>query len=335
MGGLHLFLGVEDLMITNLPGLTAYLEGVLRKYRADSRTQNAVVGLSGGIDSAVVFALCCRAFRHSDGDIKRTDGGTTIGVMMPCHSSEASLTRANEIVKSQLALGYVCRGFEVPLETAFHSIANAVAVGANERLQGDAKACTGALRSCLRAPVLDYVSKSYNSLVYGTGNRDEDEIFRYYQKRGDGAVDNNIIVGLHKAEVRQLAAHLGLPQSVLDAVPTADLWGADASQTDEGELGLTYDEIEWVTRTADTHQILELRGSFEPDEDGYISRWEDSGTPCIPLEPAIAFRKQYADKFSDRQFEIIEKAFSMEKSSRHKASPPPGPRRDDISFFVI
>jgi len=313
-------------MITNLEGLTKFLVGWIQERAKESRTTNGCVGLSGGIDSAVVFALCCRAFPE------------TVGVMMPCHSSGESVSRAKEVLTSQAALGYGTRGITVDLEAAWTSIVGAVALPAG----ADEKFCYGSLRSCLRAPTLDFVAKAYDSLVYGTGNRDEDEVFRYYQKRGDGCVDNNPIVGLHKSEVRQLAAHLGLPQSVIDAVPTADLWGTDGNQTDEGELGLTYDEIEWVTRMADTHDILAVREGFEPDATdsdflglGGVDLYDDGLPDDSKLEPSDAFREEYADKFTDRQFEIIEKAFHMERVSRHKAEPPPGPRRSEIDFFVI
>jgi NAD+ synthase len=320
-------------MITNVEGLTNYLVTWMQGEAKKSGTRNGCVGLSGGIDSAVVFALCCRAFPE------------TVGVLMPCHSSRESIDRAREVLRSQAQLGYCCRGITVQLEAAFDSIVAEV----ETHEATDTKFCQGSLRSCLRAPVLDYVSKCNDALIYGTGNRDEDEIFRYFQKRGDGCVDNNPIVGLHKSEVRQLAAYLGLPQSVIDAVPTADLWGPDGNQTDEGELGITYDEIEWVTRMNDTHQILEIRADFEPTADGFTVQWEEDesgpvegtldpgglGGPVRALSPMDGFRKRYADKFTPRQFEVIEKAFHMERASRHKASPPPGPRRSAINFYVI
>lgn len=289
-------------MITNLEGLTNYLVSWMQNQAKQSGTRNGCVGLSGGIDSAVVFALSCRAFPE------------TVAVLMPCHSSSDSVNRAREVLRSQALLGYACRGITIPLETAFESIVNEVTAAEGH----DTRFCQGSLRSCLRAPVLDYVSKCNDALVYGTGNRDEDEIFRYYQKRGDGAVDNNVIVGLHKSEVKQLAAHLGLPQSVIAAVPSADLWGAGVEQTDEGELGITYDEIEWVTRLNSTLDVLHLRDQYEPSS-----------------EPVEGFRDRYKDKFTDRQFLVIEKAYHMEKASRHKALPPPGPHREDIEFFVV
>ena len=281
-------------MISNLEGLTKFLVSWLQDKAKESGTKNGCVGMSGGVDSAVVFALCCRAFPK------------TIGVMMPCHSRPDSLSQAKAVMLGQAALGYDSYGILVPLETAFDSIKQAVP---GEPL--DRRLVEGSLRSCLRAPVLDYVAKMHNALIYGTGNRDEDEIFRYYQKRGDGCVDNNVIVGLHKTEVRQLALYLGIPDSVVSAVPTADLWGG-AEQTDEKELGVTYDEIEWVTRLNDATAILQTRGYCETQAE-FLSE---------------------NNYFTPRQALVIEKAFNLEKSSRHKAEPPPGPTRQDLVYFV-
>ncbi len=319
-------------MITNLEGLTTYLVAWMQDQAKQSGTKNGCVGLSGGIDSAVVFALCCRAFPK------------TVAVMMPCHSRPESLERAREVVRSQSVRGTI-HCFTVDLAYAFSAIVDQLAhqEGAFRKLLGlhdmedpdHKKFCEGSLRSCLRTPVLDYVSKCHDALIYGTGNRDEDEIFRYYNKRGDGAVDNNPIVGLHKSEVRQLAAYLGLPQSVIDATPTADLWGSGAEQTDEGELGITYEEIEWVTRMNYKLNILYERGNFESDPDGYLRAWEWAEDGETRLSGMDGFRKRYDGKFTERQFEIIEKAFHMEKASRHKVLPPPGPTRDEINFFVL
>jgi len=292
-------------MITNYEGLTQYLVAWLRAQARTSDTVNGCVGLSGGIDSAVVFALCCRAFP------------TTVAVLMPCHSSAESLSRAQEVIDSQVLLGYSCSKEVVDLRGAFDSIC--------DQINRFAPYASASLRSCLRAPVLDYVSKLHSALVYGTGNRDEDEIFRYYQKRGDGAVDNNVIVGLHKSEVKELAAHLGLPRSVIEAVPTADLWGEGNTQTDESELGLTYAEIEWVTRMNDSHGVLALRGEFDPDSPMFLG--DSAGF--------LGFKEAHRSHFTDRQFEIIEKAYHAEKVTRHKALPPPGVSRKEISFFLM
>ncbi len=194
----------------------------------------AVLGLSGGIDSALVALLCL----HGKIPLR--------AVNMPCHSSRWSHDRAAALAKDF--------GFDlltVDLTECSDLIAASVDAGfAADPTRND----RGGLYSCLRAPVLDYVAKRVGGLIVGTGNRDEDRIVRYFAKRGDGAVDISPIADLHKSEVKKMFAWLSGPvarpasaQGILDAKPSADLWGG-AEQYDEDELGLTYDQVEEVDR---------------------------------------------------------------------------------------
>jgi NAD+ synthase len=289
--------------IKDYEGLTQHLVGWIQDQAKASGLPHGVVGISGGVDSALVFALCVRALP------------LTVGVKMPCGSSRDSIDRANELFEAMRSKGFKFIEYEIDLQDAFKSIVGQAAQQwGNGRFAGvsQQRAEEGALRSCLRAPVLDYFGKKHSGLVYGTGNRDEDALFRYYQKRGDGAVDNNPIVCLHKSEVWALSDYLGVPQSIVKAVPTADLWGPDAGQTDEGELGITYQEIEWVTQLNDSSNVLAAR--------------EECGSFAVFADRYTAFTK--------RQLEVIEKTYHAERVSRHKASPPPGPSRDSVrSFF--
>lgn len=229
-----------------------------------------VFGLSGGADSALVAILTKRAFPDN-----------AVGVLMPCHSSQNSLDRANELARS-----IDLKTFTVDLSKAHESITSQISVGFGV----DHKMAMAGLRSCLRAPTLDYVAKLHNALIIGTGNRDEDEVARYYQKRGDGAVDISPIAKLHKSEVYQLLRHLGCPQSIIDAKPTADLWGPDSGQEDEKELGISYAEMEWAISENDGHEVIK-------------GEW-------VNLERFLTY--------SPRQVEVIKKLRSMERASRHK-----------------
>lgn len=237
----------------------------------------AVFGLSGGADSALVALLCKKAFPEN-----------SVGVLMPCHSSKSSLDRAYELA-GQINLTTVC----VDLSKAHDSIVGQLRTS-NNRMHG------AGLRSCLRAPTLDYVAKLQNALIVGTGNRDEDELARYYQKRGDGAVDISPIAQLHKSEVYQLLKFLGCPQSIVDAVPTADLWGPDSGQQDEQEMGISYPEMEWAIKENERTSIV---------------------TPDRPN--GFEMDAMFVLKYTARQVEVIEKLRAMEKSSRHKANMPP------------
>jgi NAD+ synthase (glutamine-hydrolysing) len=98
-------------------------------------------------------------------------------------------------------------------------------------------------KSYQRTPVAYLIASHYGGVVVGTGNLDEDGYLYYYCKFGDGAVDVGLIWDLHKSEVFQLAAHLGVPESILVAPPSADL---APGQTDVSEIGATYDMVELV-----------------------------------------------------------------------------------------
>lgn len=99
-------------------------------------------------------------------------------------------------------------------------------------------------KSYMRTPTAFLLSSHFQGVVVGTGNLDEDGYLFYYCKFGDGAVDIGLIWDIHKSEVFTVAAHLGVPQSIIDAPPSADL---APDQTDEAEIGATYDMIELIT----------------------------------------------------------------------------------------
>lgn len=276
----------QESLQTVVDGLVKWIQDQVKA----AGVTGTVFGLSGGADSALVALLCKKAFPEN-----------AVGVMMPCHSSRSSVSRAEE-----LAASINLKTVLVDLSAAHDSITAQVAVQ-----QGNLMAEAG-LRSCLRAPTLDYVAKLNNALIIGTGNRDEDEVARYYQKRGDGAVDCSPIAKLHKSEVYQLLRFLGCPQSIIDAVPTADLWGPDSGQADEKEMGITYAEMEWAIQENDKHGII------APDTYGY-----HADDPFYVLD------------YTPRQVQVIRTLRKMESASRHKAVPPPvyEIRRDSPELF--
>lgn len=293
--------------ILNLEKTTEYLVDWLVDQLESAGLRSCVVGVSGGVDSALTLAIAARAAAKRD--------GKCVGVLMPCHSSENSTLRGIETIAAVAGAAKLpIHEHRVVLNAAFADIAGQVGVYfSDEKKQ---RFTEGALRSCLRAPVLDYVAKCYGGLVVGTGNRDEDEIFRYYQKRGDGAVDNNPLCALHKSEVYQLAAHLGVPQSVLQAPPSADLWGPDAGQTDEGELGISYAEIEWLTREDDEYGVV-----FD-----VVAELGDTTFDDIL---ALAEKTRKA-QYTERELFLIQEGIRAYKSTLHKAELPYAPRRSNM-----
>lgn len=261
-------------MIKNLKGTADHISNWIKERAQASGAKTLVLGISGGVDSALVAALCART------------GMPVIGVMMPCHSSPNSLERGKEVIEKFNLVSH-----KVELNAAFEAIASQI-----PRLPADTKAAHGALRSCLRAPTLDFVGKLYDGIIVGTGNRDEDEVTRYFQKRGDGCVDISPIAKLHKSEVYALSEYLGVPDSVLKATPSADLWGPDAGQEDEKQLGMTYKEVEWGIRAAESH----------------------GGTRGEHFRKALL---NAIDDLGSRGKHILETLAGMEEASRHKENP--------------
>ncbi len=176
----------------------------------------AIVGLSGGVDSAVVAALCKQAL-----------GDQVLGVLMPCHSNPQDRQDALGVAK---VLGI--ETVEVVLDGVYDALLQVLPPG-NDLARAN-------LKPRLRMLTLYYIANSRRGLVVGTGNKTELTV-GYFTKYGDGGVDILPLGDLSKGQVRQLAVHLGIPRPIIEKPPSAGLW---PGQTDEGELGLTYDQLD-------------------------------------------------------------------------------------------
>ncbi|MDA8215991.1 MAG: NAD(+) synthase [Dehalococcoidales bacterium] len=188
----------------------------------ESGAEGTVVGLSGGVDSAVVAALCRQAV-----------GDRCLALIMPI----ASLPE--DIEHARLVAGHF--GIEarvLPLEGAYGALLDDLCAGlARPEARPLARAN---LKPRLRMVALYYCANALNYLVVGTSNRSE-LAMGYFTKFGDGAADILPIAGLVKSQVCELAVYLGVPQPIIDKPPSAGLW---VGQTDEAEMGLTYAEID-------------------------------------------------------------------------------------------
>jgi NAD+ synthase len=177
-----------------------------------------VVGLSGGIDSAVAAGVAVRAL----------GADKVLGVMMPYStSSAASLTDAEAVAEN---LGMAVEKVEIS------SMADAFLAEMNT----EDRVRRGNIMARCRMIVLYDRSARDGSLVLGTGNRTE-SLLGYTTMYGDNACALNPIGQLYKTEIRALCSHLGLPESVLTKAPSADLW---EGQSDEDDLGVTYAEVD-------------------------------------------------------------------------------------------
>ncbi len=189
----------------------------MRQQVEDAGAKGITLGLSGGIDSACVAALAKDAL-----------GPDVLAVLMPCHSAAIDAEYAQQVAET-----FDLETLTVDLTPVYDAFIAALPPTASRMAQAN-------LKPRLRMSTLYYVANVRNYLVAGTSNRSE-WLVGYFTKHGDSGVDMLPIADLYKREVYDLARELGVPQPVIDRAPTAGLW---AGQTDEEEMGVTYDTLE-------------------------------------------------------------------------------------------
>jgi NAD+ synthase len=203
----------------------------LRARVHEAGAQGIVVGLSGGVDSAVVARVAQMACPDA-----------VMTVIMPAHSDPRDAQDA-KLVAEAFGLPVMtidlARPFDALLMQAQQGLGTWPPGGAPED-GTSARLAQANLKPRLRMTTLYYVANRLNYLVAGTGNRTEIAI-GYYTKYGDGGVDLLPLGALVKSEVRALARELGVPAPIIEKPPSAGLW---IGQTDEGEMGFTYAELE-------------------------------------------------------------------------------------------
>ncbi len=181
-----------------------------------------VVGMSGGVDSSVSAVLCHRALPQS-----------MLGLMMPCHSNRQDEQHARAVAKK-----FSISTKTVMLDTVFLTLLKALPAEGGAYATSELSKAN--LKARLRMLTLYYHANRLNYMVAGSGNKSELSI-GYFTKYGDGGVDILPLGNLGKAQVVELASFLDIPQEIIDKPPSAGLW---PGQTDEDELGLSYEELD-------------------------------------------------------------------------------------------
>ncbi|MEJ6675549.1 MAG: NAD(+) synthase [Polaribacter sp.] len=213
----------------NTEKVASHIISWLKDYAEKSKVKGFVVGVSGGIDSAVASTLCAKT------------GFPTLCVEMPIHQAESQVNRAEEHIKQLKEQFSNVSEVRVDLTSTFEDFKNMLPTIASSDAVNLSLANT---RARLRMTTLYYFASLHSYLVAGTGNKVEDFGVGFYTKYGDGGVDLSPIADLMKSEVYELAGYLNVPNSIQEAQPTDGLFGD--SRTDEDQIGASYDELEWA-----------------------------------------------------------------------------------------
>ncbi len=209
----------------------------LNVYAEEAGMKGFVVGVSGGIDSAVVSTMCAKT------------GKPVYALTMPIYQNRKEVNLSARHIKWLTEKYKNVIHYEVPLSESFESILttmvrNNISYGSPAYPSDVRKLTESNTRSRLRMVVMYFYAGIHNSLVVGTGNKIEDFGVGFYTKYGDGGVDLSPIANLTKTEVRGLGEHLDIIEDIIKAAPTDGLW--EDGRTDEDQLGATYEELEWA-----------------------------------------------------------------------------------------
>ncbi len=211
--------------------VTTHIIKWLKDYATKANIKGFVIGVSGGIDSAVTSTLCAKT------------GLELLCLEMPIHQAENQSDRAAKHIEwLQQNFNNVNRQL-VNLTPVFDSFVSSLPTVNNE---SDRFLSLANSRARLRMTTLYYFAGLHGYLVAGTGNKVEDFGVGFYTKYGDGGVDLSPIADLMKSEVYEIAKFIGINSDIIKAAPTDGLWGDD--RTDEDQIGASYPELEWAMK---------------------------------------------------------------------------------------
>ena len=213
-----------------------HIKNWLISYNKSSKTNGFIIGISGGIDSAVTSTLLAQT------------NLPLLCLEMPIHQQSSQVSRGKKHIKWLEKKYENVSSLEIDLTDLFENFKKI-----SNTKNHDTNLALANTRSRLRMTTLYYNAQINNYLVAGTGNKVEDFGIGFYTKYGDGGVDISPIADLLKSEVFHLGKELGIINEILIAPPTDGLW--DNNQTDEEQIGATYDELEWAMKNISNQEL--------------------------------------------------------------------------------
>ena len=207
--------------------IVSHIVAWLKEYQEKAKVDGYIIGVSGGVDSALTSTLCALT------------GAKVILLNMPIRQTSAEYKRAQEHIQDLTERFSNVNAFEIPLTDMFATFESLMPFQTKDQALAMANS-----RSRLRMTTLYAVGQANRCLVAGTGNRVEDFGVGFFTKYGDGGVDVSPIADLTKTEVFQLAESVNIVNSILTAAPTDGLW--EDGRSDEDQIGATYPELEWA-----------------------------------------------------------------------------------------
>jgi len=204
--------------------LNEQISNWLKNYLTSNKLNCFVVGISGGVDSALTSTLCALT------------GLKTIVLSLPILQNEVQLSRANNHIKWLKENFNNVESYEYDLTETFKTFENLFPIKNDLALANS--------RSRLRMTALYQIASTNGGIVVGTGNKVEDFGIGFFTKYGDGGVDVSPIADLKKSEVFTMSKELGIIEEILIAKPTDGLW--EDNRNDEDQIGATYDELEKI-----------------------------------------------------------------------------------------
>ena len=220
-----------------------------------------VVGVSGGVDSAVTSTLSAMT------------GIDTIVLNMPIHQDRGQIELSDRHIEWLKSKWGNVSGEVLELSSTYDELCSEIS-GLSELSQANT-------RARLRMTALYAIAGSNNGIVVGTGNKVEDFGVGFFTKYGDGGVDISPIADLYKSEVFAIGNELGIVEEILDAEPTDGLW--DDGRTDEEQMGASYEELEWAMKELESPSDSEMSEREREVMSLYVGLHESNSHKMVPI----------------------------------------------------